>query len=289
MASELPVQTILNIGDLSSVLSSVANQKNTLFKGATLDPMLPRTIARVKRSLALQFSANPSGQTIRSVAEYLLQLCGPFALQSQTVLNNLSGSLPAITGPANQTGLVGFTAVFSVSVASATTVFYQWYRDGILISGATNSSYTLTNAQLSDSGSTFFVTATNSAGQQVSSTATLTVTASIVGFLYYNASDPGPTLQGGDDPFTYQQSYTITHNASISVPIPSGATPNMYLVFKIPDTESAKNTWFSTVLNNGSIPDSVFQSPTTFGGFTYYYTRVAATFDSPTPLILSAV
>jgi hypothetical protein len=52
---------------------------------------------------------------------------------------------------------------------------YQWYKNSTLISGATSSSYTFANAQLSDSSSTFFCTASNSFGTITSSTATLTV------------------------------------------------------------------------------------------------------------------
>src|SRR5205085_1992640 len=54
---------------------------------------------------------------------------------------------------------------------------YQWYRGGTAISGATSSTYTLVNAQLTDSGATFSCTASNSSDPTVitSSTATLTV------------------------------------------------------------------------------------------------------------------
>src|SRR6185295_7760399 len=51
-----------------------------------------------------------------------------------------------------------------VAVASglgSLTPRYQWYRNGILIPNATNSTYTLVNAQVSDSGSTFNATAKN--------------------------------------------------------------------------------------------------------------------------------
>jgi len=55
---------------------------------------------------------------------------------------------------------------------------YQWYRNvSTPITGATNSTYTLPNAQLADSGATFRCIATNSFGQITSSSATLTVIA----------------------------------------------------------------------------------------------------------------
>jgi len=52
---------------------------------------------------------------------------------------------------------------------------YLWYRNGSPISGATASSYTLANAQLTDSASTFYCVATNNFGTITSSTSTLTV------------------------------------------------------------------------------------------------------------------
>src|ERR1700744_1554164 len=102
MPSELSIPLILNIGKLCQVLSSVDNQKNTLFKGATIDQRLPVTIYQVWKPLSLRYAANPSDSTVRQVAEYLLALCGPYALQAQNILNNLAGSLPTISGPSNQ-------------------------------------------------------------------------------------------------------------------------------------------------------------------------------------------
>jgi hypothetical protein len=58
---------------------------------------------------------------------------------------------------------------------------FQWYRgappSGTAILNATNSIYTLTNAQLSDSGAQFYCTAQNNAGTITSSASTLTVIA----------------------------------------------------------------------------------------------------------------
>lgn len=290
MSSELSISTILSIGDLSSVLASAANQKNTLFRGATLDPMLPRTIARVKRSVSIRFSANPSDATLRGAAEYLLQLCGPFALQAQTIISNLSGALPIITGPANQSVFVNATATFSVSVVSDTPVTYQWFDSvGNPIPGATSSSYNFPNAQLSDYGKTFFVKATNSAGQTVSGTATLTVTAALVALTWFGSVDPNPDLQAGIDNLPYQITTSIVHNQPISITIPQAATPNMWFVTKVVNAESLKTVWFNTPTNQGTInpPDGNYNAQIQFGGFTFYPTHEELSFDFHSPLILS--
>lgn len=287
MPTEYTIQQLLNIGDLSSVLASVDNGKNIFFKGAVLDPMLPRTIVRVKRSLALRYSANPSDTTLRKVGEYLLQLCGPYALQAENILNNLTGSLPVISGPTNQSVLVGGNAVFSVSVASSTSISYQWYANGVLIPGAISSSYTVNNAQLTQSGNTYFVVATNAAGSLTSNTATLTVTASLQGFLYYTNIDPGPTLRGSSDPFTYQETFAITNGQPWVMSVPVAATPNQFIVVKGPIGQSIKTQWNNGGINSGFIPDINWQTEIAFGGMQYYYTRQSISLDPTQTLTLT--
>lgn len=288
MASELGISLILQIGKLSQVLSNVGNQKNTLFKGAAIDQRLPVTIYQVWKPLSLRYAANPSDPTVRQVAEYLLALCGPYALRAQQIINNLTGALPVITGPNDASINVGQTATFSVTVVSSTNVTYQWFRGGVAIPGATSASYSLTNAQLSDTGAQFSVVATNSTGPVTSATATLTVTASIEGFFTYSPTvDFYPILVGNSDPFSYGTSYSITHNAPVVIALPNTMPANQYMLAKIPSGESIKTAWNNTALNNGTIPDSTFESVVTFGGFDYYASRGQITMDTTSTLTLS--
>src|SRR5439155_13596111 len=78
----------------------------------------------------------------------------------------------------------GQIAAFSVSATLIPNnpVTYQWQRNGVNIPGATSTSYTITNALLSDSGSTYRVIL-NVPGQSPipSSAATLTVLQDTVG------------------------------------------------------------------------------------------------------------
>jgi alpha-tubulin suppressor-like RCC1 family protein len=80
----------------------------------------------------------------------------------------------------NQVVLLGSTATFSVSVSGADPLIYFWSRNGALVPGATNSSYTLNNAQLSDSGSQFSCLVTNTYGSANSTNASLKVINSTV-------------------------------------------------------------------------------------------------------------
>ncbi|MBA3699599.1 MAG: immunoglobulin domain-containing protein [Planctomycetes bacterium] len=82
---------------------------------------------------------------------------------------------PSITSqPANQSMTIGQTATFSVGASGMPYPTYQWRKDGVNISGATNATYTKTNVQVSDSG-VFTVVVTNSVGSVTSNAASLSV------------------------------------------------------------------------------------------------------------------
>jgi alpha-tubulin suppressor-like RCC1 family protein len=71
--------------------------------------------------------------------------------------------------------LAGSTVTFGVTASGSSPLDYFWSRNGALISGATNSSYTLLNAQLSDSGSKFSCLVTNFYGSASSTNVSLKV------------------------------------------------------------------------------------------------------------------
>jgi hypothetical protein len=87
-----------------------------------------------------------------------------------------AATAPTITTqPADQTVTVGADATFTVAASGTAPLSYQWYRNGTAIPGANGASYTLTNAQLADSGAQFYVEVSNSEGSVISDTVTLTV------------------------------------------------------------------------------------------------------------------
>ncbi|MFC3653372.1 beta-1,3-glucanase family protein [Dyella humi] len=98
---------------------------------------------------------------------------------SNTAVTTTSASptatAPVITTvPTSQTVTIGRTATFSV-VASGTSLTYQWYKNGAVITGATSASYTTPGTTYADNTSTFTVAVSNSAGSANSSAATLSV------------------------------------------------------------------------------------------------------------------
>src|SRR5438046_1643864 len=85
---------------------------------------------------------------------------------------------PTITmQPANQAVTAGQTATFAVVAGGTAPLSYQWQKNWANITGATAASYTTPATTTADSGSTFAVVVTNTAGTVTSSTATLTVNA----------------------------------------------------------------------------------------------------------------
>ena len=116
-----------------------------------------------------------------------------------------------VTQPASRTNNAGTTATFSVVASSLSPLSYQWREDGTnllnagRISGATNSTLTITSVSDSDAG-VYSVIVTNLAGGATSSNATLTV-----------IDPPSITVQpigqrvrlGGSAPFSVSVSGTV--------------------------------------------------------------------------------
>lgn len=80
------------------------------------------------------------------------------------------------TQPTTQTVSVGATVQFTVIASGSPAPTFQWRKNGAAISGATTTTLSLPNVQLSDAGS-YTCVATNSAGSATSNAATLTVNA----------------------------------------------------------------------------------------------------------------
>jgi len=79
------------------------------------------------------------------------------------------------TQPANKTVNVGQTAKFSVTATGTTPLHYQWMKNGVNITGATNGSYTTPPTTAADNGALFAVIVSNVAGSVTSTNAILTV------------------------------------------------------------------------------------------------------------------
>ena len=99
---------------------------------------------------------------------------------------------PTITQPASITVTLGQTATFSVTATSPGPgpITYQWYENGVAISGATSSSYTTPPTTAGDSGGVFTVVVSNTVGSVTSSPATLTVQSPMAKSIVPSSSTP---------------------------------------------------------------------------------------------------
>lgn len=80
-----------------------------------------------------------------------------------------------VTQPVSRSVAEGSTATFSVVVEGSAPLFYQWRKNGVPISQATNVNLTLANVQPDDTGGVYSVVVRNAYGSVTSSNATLTV------------------------------------------------------------------------------------------------------------------
>jgi uncharacterized repeat protein (TIGR03803 family) len=121
--------------------------------------------------------------------------------------------------PASQIVPAGGSATFSVQAGSSLPVNYYWQRNGVTIAGAVQSSYTIANAQLADSGSLFGCLVSNALGSVLSSNATLTVlsptnSGAIFTFNGFNGGYPGAALlQAGDGSYYGTTEYGGSNDA----------------------------------------------------------------------------
>ena len=108
-------------------------------------------------------------------------------------------SAPTITSHPQSRGVsVGQPATFTVAATGAAPLSYQWQRNGADISGATAATYTLSDAQLSDSGATFRCVVSNANGSATSNAATLTVATGAAPVATITAPASGSQFRGGE-------------------------------------------------------------------------------------------
>ena len=157
---------------------------------------------------------------------------------------------PSITTqPANVTVTVGQTAQFSVTATGTPTLHYQWKKNGVNISGATNASYTTPPTTAADNGALFAVVVSNVAGSVTSNNATLTVNSAI---------PPSITTQPADKTVTAPATARFTVTATGTAPLTyqwkkngvniSGATNASYTT--PPTTPADNGALFAVVVSN---------------------------------------
>jgi len=279
MAIQLTIPQILTIARACQYLTVVDSNTKTVLHGGDVNQKQAQLIYMERKAVQHRYDLNPNDPTLVATSNYLFSLLRNWPL-AQIIINGVAGGLPVISNPASVTKAVGQNATFTVSVTSSTSYTVQWYRNGILIPGAVGLSYTLTNVQLSDTGSLFSAVATNAAGNASSLPATLTVTTALTAQWWYGPDDPYPALSGGSDTLSYQIDESISHNAAIVVNYPVGAQNNQFNVLRYPNDENDKTIWKNTDLNQGVIPDPTMRPILNILGYKYIVSRNAMSLDN---------
>ena len=100
------------------------------------------------------------------------------SLQSNTVTLTIAAEAPTITvQPSNDSVTEPDTGNFSITATGEGTLTYQWYKNTVLISGATSSSYETPATDSADTGDEFYCIVTDDFGSTQSDTVTLTIAA----------------------------------------------------------------------------------------------------------------
>lgn len=180
--------------------------------------------------------------------------------------------------PMSTTVGTGQSATFSVSATGTPPITYQWQRNSVDIPGATASSYTLSNAQASDSGAVFRVRVTDPSGTLTSNPATLTVqTTKRALYVAGNVAALG-TDQTVINRLTQQLGFTVTVVDDAAATTASANGMNLVLISSTVDSVSVANKFrnvavpvmiwkpslYDNMLMTGTVSNTDFGSITGF-------------------------
>jgi hypothetical protein len=178
--------------------------------------------------------------------------CGTAQSSTKTLTVN---EAPTISSqPVNASKCLGTNHTFLITATGTSPISYQWYQDNVAITGAITSVLQLNGILVSDAGD-YYCEATNTCGNEKSSTARLTVNQAP----YITAESSGATLcegtahtfsvtASGTSPLTYQWYFDNT-----SIP---NATNNTYTISSVSTTDAGN--YYCIVSNMcGKIQSSV--------------------------------
>jgi hypothetical protein len=153
--------------------------------------------------------------------------------------------------PVDESVPMGLSATYSVT-ATGSSLQYQWAKNGAAIAGATSSTYTTPATAFSDTGASFTVAVSNSAGTISSNAASLTVTARapMAGDLRFQQVDAASTVNGwgnvgGGLTTGIAGRMDAYYSPSLGTPLYVGSAGNCATP---PTTDGVGCTWFYTIV-----------------------------------------
>src|SRR5438552_1165340 len=182
---------------------------------------------------------------------------------ASTTTTGPAATAPSITiQPVAISVTAGQTASFSVAATGTAPLNYQWKKNGVAVNGASSSTFSTPATSSSDNGGQFTVLVSNSAGSVTSSTAILTVNASIPPLQVASSQLPGGTAgsaysatlsaSGGTSPYSWSvSSGTLPTGLSLSSSGTLSGTPTVAGAF--PFTVAVKDAASGSASANLSI------------------------------------
>jgi hypothetical protein len=185
--------------------------------------------------------------------------------------------------PEDLTVYVGSTATFTVGAASDIPITYQWYKNSVIITGETDSSLVITNAQTTDQAA-YSVVCTNANGSTTSDSATLTVLPAPVTPPVTPESPEYVTYPPSGVCFRAGTLITLANGTRIPIEqlLPGATLKSVWLEGLDPNVEQAWTSWTATTLNTKPATTSVVSVQS--GSYRYYYVlngSIAVTYEHP--------
>lgn len=167
---------------------------------------------------------------------------------------------------------VGQSFNLVVTATGDNPILYQWYKNGVAISGASASTYSLTNAIQGDTGN-YSVTLTNPCGSVTSNTVSVTVSQSVVLVNVYWGWKDAPITTTAEI-LDLQGSGQVATGANTIIANYTQNSAPKYLIMAEPADQPLKRKWFGTDLNKGDIgtDQDLFGAPVIIGGYRVYTT-----------------
>ncbi len=119
-------------------------------------------------------SAAPGATEMNASVKVGCNFAGCFSSGPPAISGSSVGASVAVP-PHDATVMAGAAATFSVTAAGSADLSYQWQKNNVNISGATNAMYTTPATTSADNGAVFTVTVSNSVGSATSLPSSLTV------------------------------------------------------------------------------------------------------------------
>lgn len=135
------------IGKVSTSLASNYNAKQALFSPALADPTSPVTIQMVTNALDWGYSGGAqTNESLRSVANYLIWLCGKFGLQARNLIGiggaSVTPIIPGSLRPSRLDFIVSSTSPLPSGSTGGTFASFIGYNLDFIRGGVSQSTVT---------------------------------------------------------------------------------------------------------------------------------------------------